>query len=182
MNYERMRVPELRSIAKDRELSGYSKLKRLELVSLLRASDKVKRHTQRTKTKSLLKELKKLKKKIRKLEKKSSEASKASTSKASESQARVVSEAFSGSYKKHRINGTVGMNVNSFLSRYKESIVSSIEREVIGKAVSCQVTVWLRFIKDEVEVVDLAFNSRMTPIYEFSNKSKVVNSMTEHIL
>ena len=48
--------------------------------------------------------------------------------------------------------------------------------------VRCQVTVWIRFIKDEIEVVDLAFNSRMMPIYEFSNKLRVVNSMIEHIL
>ena len=55
------------------------------------------------------------------------------TSKA-KSQTRIVGEAFSGSYKKHKINGVVGMSVNSFLSRYRGSIVSSIEKEVVGKS------------------------------------------------
>ena len=74
------------------------------------------------------------------------------------------------------------MNINSFLHRYKESIVSSIEKEVVGKAVRCQITVWIRFIRDESEVVDLAFNSRMMAVYEFSNKLEIINSMIEHIL
>ena len=69
MNYEGMRVPELRSIGKDRELTGYSKLKRLELVSLLRASDKVKKHK---KPKSLLQELEELKKRVMGMEGKTS--------------------------------------------------------------------------------------------------------------
>ena len=94
MDYERMRVPELRSITKDRELTGYYRLKILELVSLLRASDKVNKHKQ---SKNLLEELEELKKRVMEMERKPK------TNKV-KVQPKVVSEAFNSSYKKHRIN------------------------------------------------------------------------------
>ena len=47
-------------------------------------------------------------------------------------------------------------------------------------AVRSQTTTWIRFRKDE-EMVDLAFNSRMTNVYNLSDLDEIVNEMIAHM-
>ena len=43
-----------------------------------------------------------------------------------------------------------------------------------------QATTWIRFRKDE-EMVELAFNSRMLNVYNFSDMNEIVNVMITHM-
>ena len=47
------------------------------------------------------------------------------------------------------------------------------------RVVLSQATTWIRFRKGE-ELVELAFNSRMLYVYNFSDKNKIVNAMITH--
>ena len=51
----------------------------------------------------------------------------------------------------------------------------------MNRAVRSQATIWIRFVRDEVEQVSLAFNSRMMTVYNLNDKSKIVTAMTEHM-
>ena len=47
-------------------------------------------------------------------------------------------------------------------------------------AVKSQTSTWIRFRKDD-ELVELAFNSRMTNVYNLSNMNEIVNEMIAHM-
>ena len=51
----------------------------------------------------------------------------------------------------------------------------------MNRAVRSQATTWIRFTRDEVEQVSLAFNSRMMTVYNLNDKSEIVTAMTEHM-
>ena len=44
-----------------------------------------------------------------------------------------------------------------------------------------QVTTWIRFTRDGVEMVNLAFNSRMMTVYNLNDKNEIVTAMIEHM-
>ena len=44
-----------------------------------------------------------------------------------------------------------------------------------------QATIWIRFVRDEVEQVSLAFNSRMMTVYSLNDKNEIVTAMIEHM-
>ena len=77
---------------------------------------------------------------------------------------RLTEGAFGGAYGKYRIDGVEGMDLPTFFSKTKDSIVSVLKRESARRAIRSQTTTWIRFMKGS-EYVDLAFNSRMTPVY-----------------
>ena len=56
------------------------------------------------------------------------------------------------------------MDVNTFFSRTKKLMTELLNKESMNRAVRSQATTWIRFVKDGVEMVDLAFNSRMMPV------------------
>ena len=56
-----------------------------------------------------------------------------------------------------------------------------LSRETINRAVRFQATSWIRFIKDEVEQAELAFNSRMLAVYNLSDMDEIVSAMIEHM-
>ena len=72
--------------------------------------------------------------------------------------------AFGGAYRCYRIDGIEGMDVDTFFTRNKRFLIDLLSRETINRAVRYQATTWTRFVKDEVEQVELAFNSRMLAI------------------
>ena len=47
--------------------------------------------------------------------------------------------------------------------------------------VRSQATTWVRFVKEEVESVDLAFNSKMLAVYNLSDMNGIVSVMIEHM-
>ena len=56
-----------------------------------------------------------------------------------------------------------------------------LSRETRNRAVRSQATTWIRFVKDEVEQVELAFNSRMLAVYDLSDMGEIVSEMIEHM-
>ena len=78
---------------------------------------------------------------------------------------RLLEGAFSGAYRHYRIDGIEGMDVDTFFARSRKILMDLLSRETINRAVRFQATTWIRFVKDEAEQVELAFNSRMLAVY-----------------
>ena len=89
--------------------------------------------------------------------------------------------AFGGAYRHYRIDGIEGMDVDTFFARSRKFLIDLLSRETINRAVSSQATTWMRFVKDEVEQVELAFNSRMLAAYNLSDMDEIVSAMIEHM-
>ena len=56
-----------------------------------------------------------------------------------------------------------------------------LSRETTSRAVHSQATTLIRFIKNEVEQVELAFNSRILAAYNLSDMDEIVSAMIEHM-
>ena len=93
---------------------------------------------------------------------------------------RLIEGAFGGAYCKYRIDGVEGMDLPTFFSKTKDSIVSVLKRESARRAIRSQTTTWIRFMKGS-EYVDLAFNSRVTPVYVLNDIDSLVRSMIDHM-
>ena len=93
---------------------------------------------------------------------------------------RLIEGAFSGAYGKYRIDGVEGMDLPTFFSKTKDSILNILKRESARKAIRSQTSTWIRFMKGN-ECVDLAFNSRMTPVYILNDIDSIVRSMIDHM-
>ena len=89
--------------------------------------------------------------------------------------------AFSGAYRHYRIDGIEGMDVDTFFARTRKFLIDLLSRETINRAVHSQATTWIRFVKDEVEQVELAFNGRMLAVYNLSDMNEIVSAMIEHM-
>ena len=65
------------------------------------------------------------------------------------------------------------MDLRTFFSKIKNSISSVLKKETAQRSIRSQRTTWIRFMKGS-EYVNLAFNSRMTPVYMLNdiNSSK----------
>ena len=73
------------------------------------------------------------------------------------------------------------MDVNTFFDRTKRFLTDLLSRETTSRAVHSQATAWIRFIKDGVEQVEFAFNSRMLAVYNLSGMGEIASAMIEHI-
>ena len=94
---------------------------------------------------------------------------------------RLIEGAFSGAFCRYRIDGIEGMDFSTFFSRTRDRILELLKRESVGRAVRTQTTTWIRFVKDQVEQVDLAFNSRMMSVHNLNDIDEIVNSMINHM-
>ena len=94
---------------------------------------------------------------------------------------KLVEGASGGAYSRYRIDGVEGMDLPTFFSKTRSSILELLRRESTRRAVRSQTTTWIRFIKGQVEHVDLAFNSMMTPVYNLNDIGEIVGSMIEHM-
>ena len=80
--------------------------------------------------------------------------------------------AFGGAYRSYRVNGRSKMDVDTFLSRIRGELISLINRDLTDlNSARVQTTTWIRFVQEfddvvEVDRVELAFNSRMTEVYQ----------------
>ena len=88
---------------------------------------------------------------------------------------------FGGAYRHYLIDGIKGMDVDTFFTSTRKFLIDLLTRETINRAVCSQATTWIRFIKDEVEQVELAFNSRMLAVYNLSDMDEIVSAMIEHM-
>ena len=57
------------------------------------------------------------------------------------------------------------MDVDTFFTRTRRFLIDLLSRETMGRAVCSQATTWIRFVKDGIESVELAFNSTMLAVY-----------------
>ena len=85
--------------------------------------------------------------------------------------------AFGGAYRCYWIDGIKRMDVDTFLARRRKFLIDLLSRETINRAVQSQATNWIRFVKDEVEQVELAFNSRMFAVYNLSDMDEILSAM-----
>ena len=87
-------------------------------------------------------------------------------------------QAFRGSYRCYRVNGKRKMDVDMFFNRIRKGLIELIKRELKTRtSARIQTTTWSRFIRDEEERVELAFNSLMTNVYRGSDLGQAVNGM-----
>ena len=89
--------------------------------------------------------------------------------------------AFGGAYRHYQMDGIEGMDVDTFFARTRKFLIDLLSRETINRAVRSQATTWIRFIKDEAEQVELAFNSRMLAAYNLSDMDEIVSAVIEHM-
>ena len=94
---------------------------------------------------------------------------------------RLIEGAFGGAYSRYRIDGVEGMDLDTYFSKTRGIISELLRKESTRRAVRSQTTTWIRFIKDGIEHVDLAFNSRITPVYNLNDIGEVVGSMITHM-
>ena len=89
--------------------------------------------------------------------------------------------AFGGAYRRYRIDGIEGMDVDTYFARTRKFLIDLFNKETMNRAVRSQATTWIRFTRDGVEMVNLAFNSRMMTIYNLNDKNEIVTAMIEHM-
>ena len=93
--------------------------------------------------------------------------------------------AFGGAYRRYRIDGIEGkghvLDVDTFFARARKFLIDLLNKETTNRAVRSQATTWIRFVRDEVEQVSLAFNSRMITVYSLNDKNAIVTAMIEHM-
>ena len=93
--------------------------------------------------------------------------------------------AFGGAYRRYRIDGIEGnghvLDVDTYFARTRKFLTDLLNKETTNRAVRSQATTWIRFVKNEVEQVSLAFNSRMMTVYSLNDKNKIVTAMIEHM-
>ena len=89
--------------------------------------------------------------------------------------------AFSGAYRRYRMDGIEGMDVDTYFARTRKFLIDLLNKETANRAVRSQATIWIRFTRDRVEMVNLAFNSRMMTVYNLNDKNEIVTAMIEHM-
>ena len=89
--------------------------------------------------------------------------------------------AFGGAYRRYRIDGIEGMDVDTYFARTRKFLIDLLNKETTNRAVRSQATIWIRFTRDGVEMVNLAFNSRMMTVYNLNDKNEIVTAMIEHM-
>ena len=87
--------------------------------------------------------------------------------------------AFGGAYRHYRIDGIEGMDVETYFTWTRKFLIDLLNKETMNRAVRCQATTWIRFTRDGVEMVNLAFNSRMMTVYNLNDKNEIVTAMIE---
>ena len=73
------------------------------------------------------------------------------------------------------------MDVDTYFARTRKFLIDLLNKETMNRAVRSQATIWIRFTRDGVEMVNLAFNSRMMTVYNLNDKNEIVTAMIEHM-
>ena len=72
------------------------------------------------------------------------------------------------------------MDPDTHFNRIKSQLIVTLKKESKGRSVKVQTTTWIRFKQDE-ELVELAFNSRMTDVHNLSEVEEIVDEMINHM-
>ena len=94
-------------------------------------------------------------------------------------EARVLEGAFGRAYRRYRIDGRPRMDPDTFFNRIKSQLIVTLKKESKGRSVKVQTTTWIGFKQDE-ELVELAFNSRMTDVHNLSEVKEIVDERINH--
>ena len=94
---------------------------------------------------------------------------------------RQLDGAFDDAYRCYQIDRNEGMDVDTFFARTKRFLIDLLSRETRNRAVHFQATTWISFVKDGIESVELAFNSRILAVYNLSDMDEIVSAMIKHI-
>ena len=73
------------------------------------------------------------------------------------------------------------MDVETYFARTRKFLIDLLNKETTNRAVKSQANIWIRFTRDGVEMVNLAFNSRMMTVYNLNDKNAIVTAMIEHM-
>ena len=68
------------------------------------------------------------------------------------------------------------MDYDTSFNRIKSQLIITLKKECKGRSVKVQTTTWIRFKQDE-ELLELAFNSRMTDVHNLSEVEEIVDKM-----
>ena len=72
------------------------------------------------------------------------------------------------------------MDLSTFFSKIRNSVSSVLKKGTSQRAIHLQTTTWIRFMKGD-KLVNLAFNSRMTPVYMLNDIDPIVQSVINHM-
>ena len=72
------------------------------------------------------------------------------------------------------------MDPDTFFNRIRRSLIDLIRKEIRGRSIRAQTSMWIRFRKEE-DLVDLVFNSLMTNIYNLNNLDEIVLEMINNM-
>ena len=93
-----------------------------------------------------------------------------------------LEQAFGGAYRSYRINGRPKIDVDTFFNRIGKSLIELIERELKTRtSARIQMTAWIKFVREDEERVELAFNSLMTSVYRGSETDQIVDGMIDNM-
>ena len=92
-------------------------------------------------------------------------------------EARVLEGAFGRAYRRYRIDGRPRMDYDTFFNRIKLQLILTLKK---AKSAKVQATTWIRCKQDD-ELVELAFNSRMMTVYNLSEINEIANEMIAHM-
>ena len=73
------------------------------------------------------------------------------------------------------------MDVDTFFARTKKFLINLLSRETRDRALRSQATTCVRFVKDGLEQVELAFNNRMLAVCNLSDMGEIATAMIEHM-
>ena len=75
------------------------------------------------------------------------------------------------------------MDPGTFLDKVKGLFLAKLMLgETQSTAVQVQSMIWIRFMRDGVEIIDLAFNSRMLNVYNMSDIDEIAGQIITHML
>ena len=69
------------------------------------------------------------------------------------------------------------MDYNTFFNRIKSQLILTLTK---ARSTKVQAMTWIRFKQDE-ELVELAFNSRMMNVHNLSEINEIANEMIAHM-
>ena len=72
------------------------------------------------------------------------------------------------------------MDPDTYFNRIKSQLIVTLKRESKGRSIKVQPTALIRFKQDE-ELIELAFNSRMTNVHNLSEVEEIVDEMINHM-
>ena len=93
---------------------------------------------------------------------------------------KVLDGAFGRAYRRYRIDGRPRMDPDTYFNRIRSQLIVTLKKESSGCSVKVQMTTWIGFKQDE-ELVELAFNSRMMNVHNLSEIEEIVDKMIAHM-